>query len=148
MEPIKLPCYCGSLRQASRVVTQIYDQELKPSGLKITQFGILHLLVARPGLTTGTMAATLAMDSTTLTRTLKIMQDNGWIAARSGTDRRERHWEVTAAGKERGEQAIPLWRQAQRRLTELTEGLDLDQMNRALFELARRVTQSTVEESA
>lgn len=140
MNPIKLPCYCGSIRQASRIVTQLYDQALKPSGLKVTQFGILRLLSAYPGLTTGDIAEALAMDSTTLTRTLKIIQDNAWIEARPGEDRRERHWTVTPAGKERLDEAVPLWKNAQKEFAQLASDVDLDGLTKAVFQLVQKAS--------
>lgn len=139
MKPVQLPCYCGSLRQASRVVTQLYDQMLKPSGLKITQFGILKLLAACPELTTGGMAEALAMDSTTLTRTLRIIQENGWIAVAAGADRRQRCWRITAAGLQRLQQAEPLWANAQTEFARLAHEVDLDSLNRTVFHLVQKV---------
>jgi DNA-binding MarR family transcriptional regulator len=139
MNPIQLPCYCGSLRQASRVVTQLYDQMLKPSGVKITQFGILKLLAACPDLTTGGMAEALAMDSTTLTRTLKIIQEHRWIEAVPGADRRQRCWNITAAGLQRLQQAEPLWRDAQTEFARLAHEVDLDSLNRTVFHLVQKV---------
>lgn len=139
MKPLYLPCYCGSLRQAARVVTQIYDQSLKPSGVKITQFGILRLLAARPDLTTGDIANALAMDSTTLTRTLKIIKDSGWIDAAQGEDRRERRWTITQSGSSKIQEAIPLWKRAQEELAQLAQGVDLDFLNRTLFDLTKQV---------
>lgn len=139
MKPIRLPCYAGSFRQAARVVTQMYDAALKPSGVKITQFGILRLLSAYPGLTTGEMAEALVMDSTTLTRTLKIIQDNGWIAVAPGEDRRERHWTITVAGREKMEQALPLWKNAQKEFAELAHDVDLDALTRTVFHLVQKV---------
>ncbi|MEC4718481.1 MarR family winged helix-turn-helix transcriptional regulator [Noviherbaspirillum sp. CPCC 100848] len=135
MEPLRLPCYCGSLRQASRVVTQLYDQALKPSGLKITQFGILRLLGACPGLTTGAMAELLAMDSTTLTRTLKIISDSGWIKATPGEDRRERRWTITSEGEERVSQAMPLWKNVQKEFAEMASDVDLEALTRTVHQL-------------
>lgn len=138
MKPIKLPCYCGSIRQASRIVTQMYDQALKPSGLKITQFGILRLLSAYPGLTTGDMAQALVMDSTTLTRTLKIIQDNNWIVAQPGEDRRERHWNLTETGAQRLQHALPLWKSAQKEFAQLTQDVDLDGLTQTVFHLVQK----------
>ncbi len=117
----------------------MYDAALKPSGVKITQFGILRLLQAYPGLTTGEMAEALVMDSTTLTRTLKIIQDNGWIAAAPGEDRRERHWTITAAGREKMEQALPLWKNAQKEFAELAHDVDLDALTRTVFHLVQKM---------
>jgi len=39
-------CICGNLRRATRVVTKLYDDTLKPSGLKLTQFSLLSSLMA------------------------------------------------------------------------------------------------------
>lgn len=141
MNPIKMPCYCGSIRQASRLVTQLYDSALRPSGVKITQFGILRLLVARPGLTTGEIAGALAMDSTTLTRTLKIIQDHAWITPVTGSDRRERRWNVTPAGKERMDAALPMWKAAQKEFARMASDVDLDALNEAVVRLVRKTQQ-------
>jgi DNA-binding MarR family transcriptional regulator len=138
MNPIRLPCYCGSIRQASRIATQIYDRALKPSGMKITQFGILRMLSAYPDLTTGELARALAMDSTTLTRTLKIISDNRWIEATPGDDRRERHWRVTDSGQERLRQALPLWKEAQKEFAKFTADIDLDALTRTVFQLVQK----------
>lgn len=139
MKTIQLPCYCGSLRQATRVVTQLYDQMLKPSGVKITQFGILKLLAAYPNLTTGGISEALAIDSTTLTRTLKIIQDNGWIAVATGEDRRMRCWNITEQGLQRLAQAEPLWKDAQSEFARLAHDVDLDGLTRTVFHLVKRV---------
>ena len=139
MKAIRLPCYCGSLRQASRVVTQLYDQKLKPSGITITQFGILKLLAACPGLSTGSLAEALAMDSTTLTRTLKIIQENGWIAVTTGDDRRKRCWSITPTGRQHLEQAEPLWKSAQQEFARLAHDVDLDSLTRTVFQLVQKV---------
>lgn len=116
----------------------MYDQALKPSGMKITQFGILRVLSAKPGLTTGEMADALVMDSTTLTRTLKIIHDNHWIEVTPGEDRRERHWTVTDAGRERLQAALPLWKNAQKEFARVAGGVDLDGLTRTMFHLAQK----------
>lgn len=145
MKLLKLPCYCGSIRQASRVVTQMYDKALKPSGVKITQFGILRLLSHFPGLTTGEMAEALAMDSTTLTRTLKIIHDSKWIASTPGDDRRERHWSLTDEGKTRLQEAVPLWKSAQKEFAAMMSDVDLDELTNSVFQLVQRSTATIAE---
>jgi DNA-binding MarR family transcriptional regulator len=142
VKPLKLPCYCGSIRQASRVVTQIYDKALKPSGVKITQFSILRLLSHVPGLTTGEMAEALVMDSTTLTRTLKIIHDSKWIESTPGEDRRERHWSLTEEGKARLREAEPLWKSAQKEFAEMMSDVDLDELTKSVFQLVQKSTQA------
>src|ERR1700736_6036427 len=94
-----LPCACQNLRRLSRVVTRIYDQELRRAGLEITQFGLLTALAAVGEANQKRLSAGFAMDSTTLTRTLGLLRNQGWVHARRGKDRRERLFRLTAAGK-------------------------------------------------
>ncbi|MGH8850121.1 MAG: hypothetical protein ACREYD_03915, partial [Casimicrobiaceae bacterium] len=35
-------CACGRLRRAARALTQLYDDAMAPSGLRITQFSLLR----------------------------------------------------------------------------------------------------------
>jgi DNA-binding MarR family transcriptional regulator len=104
------------MRRAARAVTQLYDDALRPMGLRATQFTILQVLERGGEVTQGQLAEYLAIDSTTLTRTLKLLLDEGWIASRPGDDRRERHLSLTRSGKRQVEIALPSWRDAQARL--------------------------------
>ena len=56
------------------------------------------------------------MDSTTLTRTLAIMQRHGWIAERRGEDQRERRVRLSGAGQTKLNRAMVVWEEVQRRL--------------------------------
>ena len=56
------------------------------------------------------------MDSTTLTRTLRLMRKQGWLRARCGKDRRERLFSLTRAGRAQLAAAQPFWAAAQHRL--------------------------------
>ena len=72
-------CACFNLRKASRVVTQHFDEILKPSGLLITQFTILVAIAMAKSGTINELAERLVMDRTTLTRNLKPMEREGWL---------------------------------------------------------------------
>jgi DNA-binding MarR family transcriptional regulator len=111
-----LPCACQNLRRLSRVVTRIYDQELRSAGLEITQFGLLTALVAVGEANQKRLSAGFAMDSTTLTRTLGLLRKQGWVRARRGKDRRERLFSLTGAGKRQMAMAQPHWERAEQRL--------------------------------
>ncbi|OWW19900.1 hypothetical protein AYR66_10700 [Noviherbaspirillum denitrificans] len=116
----------------------MYDKALKPSGLKITQFSILRLLKHFPGLTTGEMADALVMDSTTLTRTLKIIHNSNWIESAAGEDRRERHWSLTAEGRARLQAAEPLWKSAQKEFADMMRDIDLDELTQSVYQLVQK----------
>ncbi len=114
--PSVLPCTCANLRRASRAVTQLYDDALRDTGLRATQFTLLQALSLAGELTQRELGQFLAIDSTTLTRTLGPLEDRGWICSRPGADRRERRWAIAAAGKARLAKAQPAWEAAQRRM--------------------------------
>src|SRR6476646_6950804 len=94
-----LPCLCASIRRASRAITQRYDESLRSVGLTITQFTILQALSRAGDITQGRLGEILAMDSTTLTRTLGVMNRQGWVSKVYGADRRERRLCLTRSGK-------------------------------------------------
>jgi DNA-binding MarR family transcriptional regulator len=108
-----LPCACASLRRASRALTHLYDEAFRPLGLRVTQFTILQVLTLAGEVSQGELAEILAMDSTTLTRTLGIMVREGWIAERRGKDRRERWLRLAKAGRSQLSRALPAWERTQ-----------------------------------
>src|SRR3981189_1572091 len=111
----ELPCACQNLRRATRIVTRIYDQELRKTGLEITQFGLLTALAAVGEANQKRLSAGFAMDSTTLTRTLGLLRKQGWVRARRGKDRRERLFSLTGTGKRQMAMAQAYWAQAEGR---------------------------------
>lgn len=111
-----LTCACTNLRRAARAVTQMYDDALRDSGLRSTQFTFLQVLSLKGELTQGQLAQLLVIDSTTLTRTLGALRRSGWIRSRSGDDRRERHWSLTPKGRQKVVQVRPAWEAVQERV--------------------------------
>jgi DNA-binding MarR family transcriptional regulator len=117
-------------------VTQLYDDELRPLGIRVTQFTLLQVLATAGEIPQGRLGRFLALDSTTLTRTLAPLQQHGWVESRPGGDRRERLYSLTAEGRVLLEKAVPLWERAQQRLR---TGFDGDQWS-ALQQLLDRAT--------
>jgi DNA-binding MarR family transcriptional regulator len=97
-------------------MTQFYDEALRPLGITITQFTILQALSLAGTVRQGRLGEILAMDSTTLTRTLAIMGKHGWIASEPGADRRERRLSLNGAGKQKFNSVLPHWQRAQAQL--------------------------------
>jgi DNA-binding MarR family transcriptional regulator len=112
----ELPCACQNLRRLTRVVTRVYDQELRKAGLEITQFGLLTALAITGEANQKRLSAGFAMDSTTLTRTLGLLRKQGWIQVKRGKDKRERLFSLTRAGKRQMAEAQPYWESAEQRL--------------------------------
>jgi DNA-binding MarR family transcriptional regulator len=111
-------CNCHAIRQAARHVTQFYDQQLAPSGLRVTQFSILARLRRGGPMTINALAAALVMDRTTLGRNILPLQRDGLIeVAPAESDRRRHELRVTAAGIERHRAALARWAEAQKRFS-------------------------------
>jgi DNA-binding MarR family transcriptional regulator len=109
-------CNCLAIRQASRHVTQFYDQLLAPSGLRTTQFAILSRLQRGGPMTINELAAALVMDRTTLGRNILPLEREGLIEIGAGaSDRRRREVRLSAAGAARLGAARRGWAQAQKR---------------------------------
>ena len=98
------------------MLTQLYEQALRPLGLRATQLTVLQVLSGSGEVPQGQLGEMLAMDSTSLTRTLGIMRRQGWVAERRGDDRRERWLRLTKAGEEQLGCALPAWEKVQSRL--------------------------------
>ncbi len=123
------------LRQASRVVSKIYDDALRPSGLQVSQLPLLAALALfTSGASMNALADAVVMDRTTLTRNLRPLEKAGFLrVARSPDDARARVILLTRAGERALETAFPLWESALKRVrtalgpagvTELHAGLD------------------------
>jgi DNA-binding MarR family transcriptional regulator len=131
-----LQCACATARQVARVLTQLYDRQLRQSGLEAPQFGLLMTLDRQGPCSQADLGRRYALDKTTVSRNLKLLERRRWIEASVGDDRRERQFRLTATGRSRLEQAKPEWRKAQ---TQLQSGMTAEQW-RAMFTVFRTVT--------
>jgi DNA-binding MarR family transcriptional regulator len=111
-------CACRNLRRTARAVTQLYDETLRPSGLRVTQFTLLVAVAISEPVPIGRLADALDLDRTTLARDLKLLTERGLAEITPGEDRRTRLVRLTGQGREAVTRAHPLWRRAQARITE------------------------------
>ena len=107
------PCVCNTLRMVSRVVTQLYDDCLRPSGLRVTQFSILATVARLGEASLKQLEDELAIDQTTLTRSLTLLERAGVLERGSHPDRRIKAMRLTARGRAVLRTARPLWSRAQ-----------------------------------
>ena len=131
-----LPCLCATFRRTARALSQVYDEAVRPLGLKTTQFTILQSLSLAGEVSQGQLGEILALDSTTLTRTLAIMGRRGWIARRRGEDGREWRLTLSKAGRKEFERVSPTWDRVQERLHKQLG----DQRWKELFQLNQELT--------
>jgi DNA-binding MarR family transcriptional regulator len=141
-KPAASPCLCNALRQASRAVSRLYDEELRGVGLRTTQFSLLRHLRSAGEVRQRDLGELTLHDETTLTRNLRPLIDAGWVAVRVGQDRREKLFTITADGLAKLKEARPAWERAQERMRSLlTESVWQDLLT-VLPEVARLTAQS------
>jgi DNA-binding MarR family transcriptional regulator len=113
---VGITCLCGVLRQASRAVSRLYDDELRSIGLRTTQYSLLHFVRRCGEVRQRDLAERTLHDETSLTRSLRPLVDAKWVAVRTGEDRREKWFKITVAGMAKLEEARPAWERAQARI--------------------------------
>jgi len=106
-------CLCLASRRAARGMTRSFDRQLRPHGIRVTQFSILVVLILRGPSKIGELAEFLGLERTTLTRNLAVIEDKGWVVIRPGDDARSRVVAATKKGHAAVVAARGAWRKAQ-----------------------------------
>lgn len=109
-------CACRKMREASRKITRMYDEFLRPAGIKTTQFTMLAVVARMDAATLTELAKILGLDRTTLSRNLRPLERDGLIEVSAEGYRRARLVNITNEGIAAMEKALPLWRSAQKSL--------------------------------
>ncbi len=92
------PCVCNTLRMVTRAVTQLYDDVLRPSGVRVTQFSILATIGRMREANLKQLEDTLAIDQTTLTRSLNLLERDGLIERSPHPDGRVKAMRLASKG--------------------------------------------------
>ncbi|HEY2676621.1 MAG TPA: MarR family winged helix-turn-helix transcriptional regulator [Steroidobacteraceae bacterium] len=133
-------CTCGSLRKASRRISQFYDSALAPVGIKSTQFSILAE-VDRSSLegpvTMCELATAMVMDRSTLGHNLRPLQRDDLLSLQlAADDRRKRYVVLTEKGRSTLRRARRLWRSAEERFEIVFGRRDAARLRAVLLDIA------------
>jgi DNA-binding MarR family transcriptional regulator len=135
-------CTCMRLRKASRRVTQIYDRTLQEAGMTVTQYGLLGHLAKFDGISIGALAGKLIMDPTTLTRNLRPLERQGFVAMKPDRrDKRSRSLHLTVSGRAAFDAAKPAWARAQRLVEEALGEAEASALNQALDRVLEKLAE-------
>ena len=139
-EQIKSNCLMGRTRYLSRVMTGIYDEEMRPFGVQASQVTLLATIGACGPVRRSDLGRWLHFDSSTLTRNLRVMLANGWLEeVPDDKDGRGRPLQVTPSGTELLQALGPAWQRAQRRAIQVMGG-DGQTTVMNLFDRVQQVT--------
>jgi DNA-binding MarR family transcriptional regulator len=106
-------CLCLASRRAARAITRAFDQQLRPFGIRSTQFSLLALLELKGAQSIGDLAESLGADRTTLTRNLALLEKQSLVKIRVGDDARSRIVTLIPKGRSILSRSFPAWRKAQ-----------------------------------
>src|SRR2546423_11659302 len=119
------------LRMLNRVITNIYDNALRPLDLKVSQ---MNILVAAAKMGTARpleVCEYLHLDVSTLSRNVERMRARGWLEIVPDEDGRSQPFELTPRGRKLLEQAVPAWSEAQQQVTKVLGDRFVGQLNQA-----------------
>lgn len=108
-----IECHCLAARRRAREITRLFDEKLRPHGLRATQFSVLAAVAVKGAAPVGELAYLLGLDRTTLTRSANVLERNGWVDSDRSQDGRERLLRLTHSGRQQLEGAFPAWKDAQ-----------------------------------
>jgi DNA-binding MarR family transcriptional regulator len=130
-------CVCTTLRKATRNVTQLYDDAIRPSGLRTTQLHTLNAIGDAGEATVTKLTELLLIDQTTLTRNLAVLERDGLIKEVQKPDGRLKSVRLTRKGEQALQAALPLWAEIQERVTKAISTSTWASMSAELERLAR-----------
>lgn len=111
-------CIAMRARVISRVISRIYDEALRPYGIKGSQMSILAVISGFGRVEPSEICRLLQLDTSTLSRNVSRMRSKGWLKAAPRTDRRAHRLELTPEGERIIEEAFSSWQEAQDKVTE------------------------------
>lgn len=114
-EEMASSCLMGRVRVLSRVLTSLYDDELRPFGIKGSQLNLLVVIATQGPIRRMDIGSLIQLEPSTLTRNLQVMLKNRWVEeVDDGEDARGLPLIATPAGAALLEQLAPAWQKAQR----------------------------------
>lgn len=132
IDKIASECVAVRLRMLNRVITNIYDEALRPLDLKVSQMNIL-VAAAKTGTARPTeVCEHLHLEASTLSRNVERMKARGWLEVVPAEDGRAQPFRLTAQGRKLLEKAIPAWRDAQRQVKKALGDEFVEQLNLAV----------------
>src|SRR5256885_2853371 len=125
-------CVAVRLRMLNRVITNIYDNALRPLGLKVSQMNILVAAAKMGTLRPLEVCEYLHLDVSTLSRNVERMKARGWLDVVPDEDGRSQPFQLTSQGKKLLEKAVPAWNEAQQLVTRVLGDVFVDQLSQTM----------------
>ncbi len=112
-------CLGNRIGRLHRVIARRFDKAMRPLGLSLPQLEVLGVLMIRGEVAPAMIAEALAIERSTISRNLTLMERNGWIAAVSAPSGRTKSVSITEQGVEMLASADTAWTDAQDQIMEI-----------------------------
>jgi DNA-binding MarR family transcriptional regulator len=130
------PCYCTTLRRAARGISRFYDSAVQESGLGIAQYALLKQISRMEPVSLNDLSRAARLERSTLTRNIDILKKRGLIAVFLKEGKKNTHYLAsTSLGKEKLEETLPRWEQAQSSMEQLFTAQDLQTLREMALKL-------------
>lgn len=106
-------CVAFRTRRLDRVVTRIYDEALRPHGLRSTQLNLLTAITLTDGGSPAELSQLLELEKSSLSRNLAILEEREWVRLERDPSGRTQAVHITGAGRDKLEEIRPAWNAAQ-----------------------------------
>ena len=112
-------CLGYRTRKLARTVTRLYNDQLRPLGVNITEMNLMAAIAAQGSAQPARLGRAMALEKSTLSRNSSRLVDRGWVELRDHPDGPGMLLTLTASGNEMLHHAIPAWKEAQQRARSL-----------------------------
>jgi len=106
-------CIAVRVRLINRVISALYDEALRPFGLRISQANILAAVARLGEGRPGAVSRILRIEKSTLSRDLDILKQNGWLESDPPAGGRNQTVRLTSEGTRLLGGIGPSWEKAQ-----------------------------------
>ncbi|MDR3633421.1 MAG: MarR family winged helix-turn-helix transcriptional regulator [Isosphaeraceae bacterium] len=135
IDRIASDCIAVRVRLINRVVTAIYDEALRPHGLRVSQGNILVAVARKGEARPGDVCRLLRLEKSTLSRDVEVMKGKGWLESDPPAGGRNQVLRVTPAGLDLLARSQPAWESAQAEAQRLIGDPGVDALRQVAMKL-------------
>jgi DNA-binding MarR family transcriptional regulator len=128
-------CIAVRVRLINRVITALYDEALRPHGVRVSQGNILVAVAKRGEARPAEVCRMLRIEKSTLSRDVELMKKAGWLVSEPPDGGRNQTLRVTPEGLKLLGKVQPAWEKAQTEARSLIGDAGVD----ALHQIASRL---------
>jgi DNA-binding MarR family transcriptional regulator len=127
-------CIGARVRILSRAISRIYDDMIRPHGIKFSQLNILTVVTLHGPIQQIEVGRMLSLEKSTLSRNVTLMEAKGWLQSQP-SEGKSRFLVVMPKGRELLVNAAPDWAKAQEQVTAILGAQTAVELRQAVDQL-------------